>query len=181
VNSVIVRAAAAVGLVTSLLLGSVAPAAASCVMPPPIEEAVQNADLAFVGTVTGLANDGRWATVAVAEVWIGPDLPPIVEVRGGPDPGTFSSVDRAFVARTTYLFLPSISEGAIHDSSCSSTTEWTADLARLRPATARPPVGAVPEPGATDPFDPASLLMPIALIVGAGVVVFGAALLIRKA
>lgn len=180
-NSVIVRTAAAAGLVTSLLLGSVAPAAASCVMPPSIEEAVQNADLVFVGTVTGRANDGRWATVAVAEVWIGPDLPPIVEVRGGPDPGTFSSVDRAFVARTTYLFLPSISDGAIHDSSCSSTTEWTADLARLRPTTARPPAGAEPGLDAYERFDPTSLLLPVALIVGAGVVVFGAALMIRKA
>jgi hypothetical protein len=181
VNDILVRAGAAAALVASLLLGSAAPAVASCIMPPPIEDAIRDADVAFVGTVTNVANDGRWATVAVAEVWAGPDLPSIVQVRGGPDPGTFSSVDRAFTARTTYLFLPGISEGAIHDSACSSTMEWTDDLARLRPATARLPVGAEPESGAGSSFDPGALLLPAALILGAGIVVFGAAHMIRRA
>lgn len=176
----IARRSAAAVVLAALLVSSAPATVASCVMLGPLEETIRDAKLAFVGTVIDVANEGRWATVAVAEVWLGPDLPPIVEVRGGADPGVWSSADRTFTARTTYLFLPGISEGAIHDGACSSTTEWTDDLARLRPATARPPVGGEPEPGATDSFDLASLLLPAALIVGAGVVVFGAALMVRR-
>ncbi|HEV8490385.1 MAG TPA: hypothetical protein VGQ58_11420 [Candidatus Limnocylindrales bacterium] len=176
----LVRAGASAALVASLLLGSAAPALASCVMPPPIEEAVRDADLAFVGTVTSVANLDRWATVAVAEVWVGPDLPPVVEVRGGPGPGAMSSVDRMFAARTTYLFIVGISDGTLSDNACSSTTEWSDELAALRPANARPPLSPSPESGAADPFDPASLLLPVALIAGGGLIVFGAALMIRR-
>jgi hypothetical protein len=146
----------------------------------PLEETIKDAELAFVGTVASVANSDRWATVAVAEVWIGPDLPPVVEVRGGPGPGTASSVDRMFRAGVTYLFVPRLSEGVLSDNSCSMTTEWNADVARLRPASARPPVSP-PGLDAYERFDPAALLLPLALIVGAGVVVFGAALMIRKA
>jgi hypothetical protein len=149
-------------------------------MPIPIEQAMQNADSVFVGTVTGLANGDRWATVAVDDVWKGPDLAPVVEVSGGPGPGTASSIDRSFTARARYLFVVSIADGALSDNACSSTTEWQPDLANLRPATAHPPVAPAPEPDAAAPFDPASLLLPGALIVGAGVVVFGAALVLRR-
>jgi hypothetical protein len=180
VNRLLVRIAAAVAIVASVLVGSAGPAVASCVWLGPLEETIKDAELAFVGTVASVANSDRWATVAVAEVWIGPDLPPVVEVRGGPGPGTASSVDRMFRAGVTYLFVPRLSEGVLSDNSCSLTTEWNADLSTLRPATARVPIGAEPDPGTSVPFDPAAFLLPVALIVGAGVVVFGAAFMIRR-
>jgi hypothetical protein len=164
----------------ALLLATAAPTLASCIMPPPIEEAIRDADLVFVGTVTSVANRDRWATVAVQEVWKGPDMAPVVEIRGGPDGNAASSVDRTFMAGTRYLFLPFIAEGALQESACSSTTEFTADLARLRPATAHPPIAPAPDPETATPFDPASLLVPAALVVGAGLLVFGAALALRR-
>lgn len=179
-NGLLARAAASAALLAPLLLSFAAPALASCIQPVPIEEAIKSADSVFVGTVAGLSNNDRWATVAVEEVWTGPELAPIVEVRGGPGGNAASSVDRSFLAGTRYLFLPFISEGVLQDSACSSTTQFTADLARLRPATAHPPVSATPEPDPAAPFDPASLLLPGALILAAGVVVFGAALVLRR-
>lgn len=174
------RLVAAAAIVASLLFGSAAPAVASCVVVGSFEEMIRDAQLAFVGTVTSVSNSDRWATVAVAEVWNGPDLPSVVEVRGGPGPGTASSVDRTFKARVTYLFVPQFANGVLNDNACSSTTEWTADLVRLRPATARLPLGAEPDPEGVDFYEPLSLLLPVALIVGAGIVVFGAALMIRR-
>lgn len=179
-NGRLARTAASAALIMVPLLLAAAPVLASCVMPPPVEEAVRDAEIAFVGTVTSVANSGRWAMVAVEEVWKGPDLAPVVELRGGPEGNTATSVDRSFTAGTRYLFLPFIAEGVLQETACSSTTEFTADLARLRPATARSPVPATPEPDAAPPFDAASLLVPAALVVGAGVLVFGAALVLRR-
>ena len=140
---------------------------------------MRNADSVFVGTVTRLSNSDRWATVAVEEVWAGPDLAPAVEVRGG-EGNAASSVDRRFTVATRYLFVVSIASGALQDNACSPTIEWQPDLAKLRPAAAHPPVPPGPSPDAATPFDPASLLLPAALIIGAGVVVFGAALVLRR-
>jgi hypothetical protein len=174
------RAAGSAALLAALLLTVASPAVASCVRPVPIEEAMTNADSVFVGTATGLSNNDRWATVAVEEVWSGPDLAPIVEVRGGPGGNTASSIDRMYTARVKYLFVVSIAEGQLSDNACSSTMEWEPDLANIRPPSARPPVSATPEPEPAAPFDPASLLLPGALIVCAGVLVFGAALVLRR-
>jgi hypothetical protein len=180
-NALLARAAASVALLVPLLLISAAPAMGSCMRPIPIEEAIQGADAVFVGTVTGLSNGDRWATVAVHDVWKGPDLAPVVEVRGGPGGNTASSVDRRFTPATRYLFVVSIFEGALSDNACSSTMEWEPDLTNIRPATAHPPVAPKPAPDTAVPFNPASLLLPAGLIVGAGLVVFGAALVLRRA
>jgi len=179
-NGLLVRAAASAALLVPLLFTLAGPAVASCMMPPPIEQAIRDADSVFVGTVTSLSNNDRWATVAVEEVWKGPDLARIVEVRGGPAGNVMTSVDRSFMAGTRYLFLPYIADGALSDNACSSTAEFTADLVRLRPATAHPPIAPAPDPDTATPFDPASLLLPAALIVGAGVLVFGGALVLRR-
>lgn len=179
-KGLLARTAASGAILVPLLLTSAAPALASCVMPPPIEEAVQKAAIAFVGTVTSVANSGRRATVAVEEVWVGPDLAPIVELRGGPEANSATSVDRSFATGTRYLFMPYIANGELEDNACSSTTEFTADLARLRPATFRQPVAPAPDPETAAPFDPTSLLVPVALLAAAGTVVFGAALALRR-
>lgn len=177
-NGLLARGAASLALLFSILVASAAPVLADCMMPPPIEQAVQKAEIAFVGTVLKVANSGRWATVAVEEVWVGPDLPPVISVRGGPEGNSATSVDRSFTAGTRYLFIPFIAEGELQDNSCSSTTEFVPDHARLRPATARQPVSPEPEPAAS--FDVASMIVPAALIVGAGALVFGAALVLRR-
>jgi hypothetical protein len=179
-NRLPARLCASAALLVLLLLAAAPPAAASCVRPIPIEEAIQNADSVFVGTVTGLSNNDRWATVAVAEVWRGPDLGPVVDVHGGPGGNTGTSVDRMYAGATRYLFVVSIAEGALSDNACSSTMEWEPDLANIRPATAHPPVAPAPEPESAAPFDPASLLLPGALVAAAGLVVFGAALVLRR-
>jgi hypothetical protein len=184
-NGLPARAAAALALVLGLLT-SAAPTVGSCLMPVPMDQAtalrqgIQEADSVFVGTVASLSNNDRWASVAVEEVWKGPDLSPLVEVRGGPDGNAASSVDRAFTAKTSYLFVVFISDGVLSDNSCSATTEFTRDLIALRPATARQPVTTGPDPDSAAPFDPASLLLPAALIIGAGVLVFGGALVLRR-
>lgn len=164
-----------VRLAPALMLAAAvaAPAQASCAMPPPLGEAIRDADVAFVGTVTRVANQDRWATVTVEELWRGPDLPAVVEVRAGPPGNTASSVDRTYAAGTRYLFTVTAGDGALNDSSCSSTTEWTADLAEFRPADARPPVTSLAELPSTDADSP-SLILPLAAVAAVGLVVFGA-------
>ena len=177
-NRALARATAGVAVLLALL-GSAGPVLADCVQPPPIEQAIAKAELVFVGTVLSLSQSDRWATVAVEEVWAGPDLGPMIELRGGPAGNSMTSVDRTFTAGTRYLFFPYIEAGALQDNSCTSTTEFRADHAKLRPAAARPPVAPVPEPGA-GASDLGSLLLPAVLVVAAATVVFGAALLIRR-
>lgn len=127
------------------------PASASCAEPPPLRSALEDAPVAFVGTVVDTTNDDRWATVEVSEVWAG-EAGDVVEVRGGPEdpPGPMnvaSSNDRAFREGETYLFLPRGGEGGVfQDDACSSTTGYTDEIADLRPAAAAPPDGpSVPE------------------------------------
>jgi len=111
-----------------------APAAlASCALPEPIDRVIANSEVVIVGTVTALANDGRWAKVSVEEIWEGGPLPAIVEVRGGPEPGTASSVDRTF-AQGRYLFTLFRDGAILSDNACSGTTAWVDDLGAFRPA-----------------------------------------------
>jgi hypothetical protein len=162
-------------------LATAGPAAASCVVWGTEEEMLRDAEVAFVGSVQAVANAGRWATVAVEEIWIGPALAPIVEVRGGAGPGQASSVDRSYTAGTRYLIVASIQDGALTDNACSLTAPWAPDLARLRPATARLPVAAEGEPaGERAGLDPGALLVPGVVVLALGGVVFGAVLVLRS-
>jgi hypothetical protein len=140
---------AMLALVAALLIAFIVPggAAASCIQPPPLDEAMASADVVFVGTVTGVANHDRTATVLVHEVWKGPDMASTVRVLGGPeDENTGSSVDRMYTAGTRYLFVVQIEQGRLSDSACSSTQEMTPDLAVARPAVVRTPIGEQPSP-----------------------------------
>jgi hypothetical protein len=154
------------------VLGAPDVALADCAAPPPLEQAINAADIVFVGTVTSTANGNRWATVAVKEVWRGPDQPPIVLVKGGPGGNTATSVDRSFETGATYLFTPfRDGDGSLSDNSCSSTTLMSEAVAPLRPALTRTPTGAAPEaPG----FDFGGLIGPI----GVAVIVAGVLLLV---
>lgn len=132
-------------------------ASASCAEIPPLERAVEEAPILFVGTVTDTTNADRWATVTVEEVWKGKGIGRAVEVRAGPKdpPGPLmsaSSVDRTYQEGVRYLFFPYRARRGttLSDSSCSSTTRFTSALERYRPASAHEP-----GPGGNDP-DPGS-------------------------
>jgi hypothetical protein len=133
------RAIGSVLLILAALspIGLVGPAAASCAPTPPLELALPTAQVAFVGTVTSTTNANRWVTVRVEERWRGPELPETVEVRGGAEPGTATSVDRSY-SLGRYLFVVRSGAGYLVDDLCTPTTQWTDDLARHRPPTVRP-------------------------------------------
>ncbi len=160
------------------LVAAPGPVDARCVPPPPIEEAARRADVVIVGTVTAVAQEGRVATVAVAEIWRGPALPASVDVRGGPGEGR-TSVDRTFVAGTRYLFTLGIEpDGQLTDTACSATIEWDPGLGALRPAGMHLPVGAAGLDAAAAPdapFDPSSFVVPagVALLVAATLLIAG--------
>ena len=122
----------------ALLLGAM-PAAASCMPPIPIAQALAQADSVFVGSVIGLANSNRTATLNVDEVWRGPDLPAHAVVHGGGEGDMFTGVDRTWEAEGTYLVFASIVDGQLTDNACSTTQPWSGELDALRPSDARPP------------------------------------------
>jgi len=167
----------AVGLILSLLTAFAvrqpASAMASCMIGPTLEQASATADTLFVGTVVSTSNGNRWAEVSVEEVWRGPDQPATVVVRGGPLGDVFTSVDRSYRAGARYLFFPFADpeSGGLADNACTSTTEWTDELARLRPAEVRQPVGASPDASDLDVWS----LVPVAGIV---LLVFGVLLVV---
>ena len=136
VRIVATLAVVALGLVAAPMATADTTGVTDCAPPLPIEKAVFS-DLVFVGRVTDVANQGRSATVEVTEVWRG-DVPTPVTVNGGSDPTNPAEDDRSFEVGVTYLFIPAqidgLRQGFVTDSVCSSTTPWTDDLARLRPA-----------------------------------------------
>jgi len=60
---------AAVTLAASVALGGPSVVLADCAIPPPVDAAVRDGENVFVGTVTALAAQDRWAKVRVEEVW----------------------------------------------------------------------------------------------------------------
>lgn len=134
----------------------------SCASAPlPPEEAVLRGDVVFVGTVLRVENQGRWATVRVEERWKGSrDLAENVTVRGGPEPGAATSVDRTFEPGR-YLFIVTSADGYLQDNACTGTQPWADSLAALRPAGV--------SPAATElPSDPLGAVSPeeMALVAG---------------
>lgn len=160
-----------VAVAVAAWLAGATPIAADCQPAGPIEAALAEAPIAFVGVVTAL--DGPVATIAVREVWAG-EVPNLVEVRGladdarGVDAGFgagFSEDDRHWTAGATYLVVPSVDGAVLRDGICTATTEWRADLSALRPETAR----IVEAEEAAGPLVP-----PAVLAVGAILLLIGA-------
>jgi hypothetical protein len=167
----VLRVAASVAALALVLTPSAA--LADCMMPPPVQEAAQSAEIVFVGTVVETTNRNSWASVTVDEVWRGPDQLAQVVVKGGPGGNAVSSVDRSFQAGTKYLFFPYLDEtGNLADNACTNTVEWSADLAQLRPADARQPLGATPTGNG---FDVGGLVAPlgVAILVGGVLLIIG--------
>jgi hypothetical protein len=158
--------------------------AADCMMPPPLEQAIQEGESVFVGTVTVLRQDGRLATVQVEEVWRGPDLPEMVEVRGGPEAGMATSIDRHYAGGMRYLFVVSIVAEAgvryLSDNSCTSTSEWRDAMAPLRPVDVRQPLPAGAGEGDAGGADLVPVVLAAMLALVVGVMLFGAAAVLRR-
>jgi hypothetical protein len=125
------------------------PVAADCQLAGPIEEELARAPIAFVGTAAEVI--GSMARFEVHEVWSGA-VANGVEVHGLTSGVEFSEDDRRWEAGTRYLVVPIIEGQVLRDSICTATTEWRAELAALRPATARivegEPAGEVAFPSA---------------------------------
>lgn len=136
---------------------------ADCMAPPPIEEAVAQNEIVFIGTVVAVGDQGRRATVEIEEVWRGPDLPVTTMVLGGIGDG-FTSVDRTYEVGMRYVFFPALDPetGALADNLCTNTTPWQDDYEKIRPADVRSPTGEPTGEGAA--FDVASLV-PIGALV----------------
>jgi hypothetical protein len=150
-------------------LMTAAPVAGDCEPAGPPAAALRAAEIAFVGTVVDVA--GSTATLEVREVWAGDDVPARVEVHGlasdgrGDDVPVFSEDDRVWVRGETYLVLPFPDGGVLRDHICTATSEWTDDLAALRPSDAR-----IPAEPAVAPGIPGSLIVVVATALGLGVV-----------
>jgi hypothetical protein len=165
------------GIAALLVAALPGTAAASCVMPLPLGDAIPVADVVIVGTVTSTENLGRWAAIAVEDIWKGPDLPGSVVVRAGPAGNAATSGDRMFEAGVRYLFMLGLDEqGGLTDNACSSTTAWDDSMGMLRPAGARAPTRGEPEPPG---FDLAGLLAPVGVAVIVGGTLFIAGLMAR--
>jgi hypothetical protein len=159
-------------------------AAASCAEPPPPVQALEAAELVFVGTVVDLRNEQRTATVAVEEIWKGPAVPATVTVSGAQEPGVFTSVDRTFALGTTYVFiLPTArthpETGAFVDNACSPTRRLDAELAALAPAERALPITATAQPPGSGREDPPWWLLGLAAF-GVAVGAAGVALARRR-
>ena len=165
-----------VGVASSAWLLAPSSALADCEPAGPVDQALSEAEVAFVGTV--LAVDGPVATFTVHEVWTG-EVGDTVEVRGSfdelgaPDAGSgagFSEDDRRWNLGTTYLVVPWVAEGVLRDHICTATTEWTSELGSLRPAGVR--VATPPEPSAGIPSPILILLVTVGFVAVASLLAF---------
>jgi hypothetical protein len=144
-----------VALALPWLLLVAPPAGADCQMAGSVAEELARVRVAFVGTVTEV--NGSTASFDVAEVWKG-DVGAVAEVGGAFDDGSFGEDDRGWNVGATYLVLPYVEGGSLRDTICSATTEWTDELAALRPA-------GVETPAEPAPSGPSLLLLGIGLVV----------------
>jgi hypothetical protein len=157
-------------------------ASASCLAPAAGQDPFASADAVFLGTVTSVANNARWAAVRVEEVWVGPDQPIEVVVRGGPEGDTATSVDRTYIVGDRYVFAVLLVDGNLEDNACSGTTVVDAiDLDALRPADVRVPEGAATgAPEGSSSFDLGGLAGPVLLASVIGGLLLASVLLARR-
>ena len=113
--------------------------AGACPFRPLDARAIADSEVVFVGTVEGVSD--RVATIAVIEVWRGPDLPQRVDltIGKGEAPG-IGLDDRTFNVGSRYLFLPYRTLDGLMEDNCTLTRPWSDGLASMRPATARAPI-----------------------------------------
>jgi hypothetical protein len=145
-------------ILATISAAAAGPVAADCNLAGPPEEVLPTAQIAFVGRAIEV--DGPIARFAVSEVWAG-HVDPVVEVRGLLDPldpkadgrqpvdrpaarAQLSEDDRQWEEGGVYRVIPFVDGNVLRDHICTATTEWTDELAALRPASAQ--VVQVPTP-----------------------------------
>jgi hypothetical protein len=133
---------AVLGLVWLLAAGN-ANAQESCPAIPVPADALTSAGVAFVGTVTAVADNGQTATFDVQEIWKGTNLANPITVYGvGVSTTGAAAGGRTWAVGTRYLVFPMLDkDGNLLDRGCSPTVEYTAALDALRPASAHAPQG----------------------------------------
>ncbi len=100
----------------------------ACVPTGTLAEQLQDAKVAFVGTVTETDDADTAATVAVESVWLGPQLPETVHIGAGAAPE-----QRTFTPGRRYLFVPKDAEPPFADDACTATQIYTPAIAKLAP------------------------------------------------
>jgi len=156
-------------LICLLCVGAGAsPAAAQAELgcPPDvgIDLGIEQAPVAFTGTVRALGNKGRRATVDVIRVWKGGTLAKRVEVQGtiATQSKVVTALDRLYARDRTYLFVPtSGSAPRFRENRCSLTRQLTPELAAKAP-----PDGGAPPQGQGVPLPGAGLGRLVPLIIG---------------
>ncbi len=187
-TAISIATAIAVAVLLIPMVGLAAPASASCAPPLPIGQALDEASYVFVGTVTALRSDDRYATLDVEEVWRG-DLAATVEVNGGPSPADVgaaeadglsisTSVDRTYTLDQRYLVVSSGMEaGVLADNACSATTEYTDDFDQFRPVDSYVPTAAPTDTSVEESEDSLSLWW---LLTGGSVLIVGLVFLVAR-
>jgi len=153
-----------------VLIIGITSASASCIgyRDPDAEfrKAVTSAPVVFVGDVVATSNNNRTADISVVEVWSGPRLPSRVLVRGShvDEPNVYSSVDRYFTLGQRLLFVPGRDRSPFVDGACSSTREYTLEVAKLRPTDASSPAPSpLAAPDVEDAVSPSSSWLAVTL------------------
>jgi hypothetical protein len=149
-----------------LLPAGSAAAQEDCPLIPAPADALASATVAFVGTVTAVADDAQTATFDVGEIWKGTNLADPITVYGvGLSTTGAAAGGRTWTVGTRYLVFPMLDkDGNLLDRGCSPTVEYTPALDALRPTSAHAPQGP---PTSGVPGDP-----PIAAVFLV-IVVFG--------
>ncbi len=145
----LLRLVSALAIAVGLYVATAPLTHASFCLPTDLHTAQRESDVVFVGTVVGVANQNRWATVSVEEIWSGLDLPAVVEVHGSEivAQDVWTDIDRTFLAGRRYVFALDVQNARLRDHACTATLLWIDELDRFRPAVVRGPVGAVtPDP-----------------------------------
>jgi hypothetical protein len=144
-------------------------AQASCAPAPPLDQAIAQANVVFVGTVQSTEHGGLTANFRVEDVWKS-GVGATAVVHGGPGIaaledaarkglGVATSVDRTYEMGTRYLVVSHgkadgvlLESGQVwSDNICSSTQPYKDDLASFRPAGAHPPAEGGSAVGSTSP------------------------------
>ena len=146
----------------AVCLVAVMPVAADCDPAGPVEEALVDAPVAFVGTAVEVVRS--MARFEVHEVWAGAAATG-VEVHGLTSGVEFGEDDRRWEAGTRYLVIPYVEGQVLRDSICTATTEWAPALERLRPDDARI---VVAEEAGSPVAPPAVALAALIIVVVAG-------------
>jgi hypothetical protein len=154
-------------------------AQADCQMAGPLDQAIAQAEVVFVGRVSEIDAGGRSAAVEVLEVWKG-DVASRIVVDGGVDPANPAEDDRTFELGVTYLFVPNLVAGHLVDGICTATAAWDeATMAGLRPGDV--PAPPSPAPAATGPLAAlADLAGPLFLALIVGGAAFAVAIVVAR-